>query len=110
MNKIDRKLIPFVETEGTILCSHCNKSYEIPKVQKLHTILVTDCPYCGRQNINLITNSINYIDEILEKIKKFEKDLKELKKSLEIEMQESGCIDNYPEAFFEKSKGKIKIV
>ncbi|SHH33619.1 hypothetical protein [Thermosipho atlanticus] len=97
--KIDRHKIPCVETEGTILCDICGESYKIDSKQKLHSIIVTTCPNCGHQNINVITNSIKFIDETIEKIKKLESQLKKLKRSLEIEMQENSYVDNYPEVY-----------
>ncbi|KLO23936.1 MULTISPECIES: hypothetical protein [unclassified Marinitoga] len=103
MNKIDRKYLPYVETEGTVKCFYCGESYIIDKQQKLHTIIITECPYCGRQNINIVTNSIKYIDEVLDKIEKLKIELLSLKESLKIEMQEKGCVDNYPEIYMKKN-------
>lgn len=97
--KLDRNKLPCVETEGTILCDVCGESYEIESRQKLHSILVTTCPNCGHQNISVFTNSIKFIDETIEKLKKLEAQLEELKKSLKIEMQENGFVDNYPEVY-----------
>jgi len=97
--KIDRSKIPCVETEGTVLCDTCGESYEIENKQKLHTIFVTTCPNCGHQNINVVTNSIKFIEEVIKKIKNLESQLEKLRKSLEIEMQENGFVDNYPEVY-----------
>ncbi|ABQ47272.1 conserved hypothetical protein [Thermotoga petrophila RKU-10] len=97
--KIDRKKLPCVETEGTVLCTTCGNSYQIEPRQKLHSIIVTTCPHCGHQNINVVTNSVKFIEEVLSKIDRLRKDLMELKKSLEIEMQQNGFVDNYPEVF-----------
>ncbi|MBM7559247.1 hypothetical protein [Marinitoga litoralis] len=99
MKKIDRSLLPYVETEGTVICSFCKNSYEIEKRQQLNSIFISVCPHCGRQNINVITNSLNFIDEVLQKIEIMKKNLEELKISLEIEMQEKPCVDNYPDLF-----------
>ncbi|GEM_PF-722276 len=97
--KLDRKKMPYVNTEGTVLCSSCRESYEITQRQKLHSIIVTECPHCGHQNINVFTNSIKFVDEVLEKIEVLKKELLELRQSLEIEFSEGAFLDNYPEAF-----------
>jgi len=97
--KIDRKKLPCVETEGTVLCDHCGESYEIERKQKLHSVIVTECPHCGHQNIIVVTNSIKFIDEVLGKLEKLKGELKKMKESLEIELQQDSFVDNYPEAF-----------
>lgn len=97
--KLDRKKMPYVNTEGTVLCSSCKESYEITQRQKLHSIIITECPHCGHQNINVFTNSIKFIDEVMEKIDVLKKELSELRQSLEIEFNEGAFLDNYPEAF-----------
>ncbi|AKI97645.1 hypothetical protein [Kosmotoga pacifica] len=103
MKKIDRRLLPCVEIEGTVVCSCCSKVYEVERKQKLNSIVITVCPHCGHENISVITNSINYIEEVTEKLKKLQEELKGLRESLEIEYQEKGCIDDYPESYCERN-------
>lgn len=97
--RIDRKKLPCVETEGTVLCDHCGESYEIEKKQKLHSIVVTECPHCGHQNISVVTNSIKFINEVLDEIERLKNELLKMRESLEIELQQDSFVDNYPEAF-----------
>ncbi|MDI3473233.1 MAG: hypothetical protein PWQ20_1856 [Thermotogaceae bacterium] len=101
---LNRKRLPYVETEGTVLCTTCNKSYEVPKLQKLHSIIITDCPHCGHQNINVVTNSLKFIDEVIDKLEKTKEELLKLKESLAIELQQKGSVDNYPEEFEDGSE------